>query len=603
MKNLKLMMFAAAGLLVPAAAQADIARITQVKMVPSPTTDLAEVSGTPARLRRQNERQPGAENATFSINPDGKGGVFYVMSTELKGARPTGGGNAGRMQLAAVPFILKQDAAGAVVAEPNMATAKFVTNNNGDEYRNANLPSAMTVGDNSCVEYNYQINGGNDTKRYIKCFNPTTLAVTLEQTLLFEKNNDDCSMNQDGQSTSLISAAGGKYRFAAWRGCNGNGRDDAWFQLFTIDTTAGVKVTRNFDVSVLAREERSRGACYAADPSDLKFVVCGGTEGNNQPQRDGTWMIGIDADESKFQGANQQNSIIWKTQIGGRKQIGGIRTYAMRASIHPILAPDATGKMMANGTILWRQTALRGNNNTNGKGGENVGNELAVMKVSRAGMTYVTPMTDLAKTVLFGIDGTHLKFEYAMFGQTDALKPGFIFHAGSHTGGGYNSTAKVVMWDSVANKFVDGGNYAIASHDRHLYPNYTGNNPGNQGRDHADAQLIANPFVSDTNRDAYLMVIATTGKDPSEMTDPRKKLSAYLTIMPVAQNPAPAPQPQPQPQPSGQTDDPSTPEDETDPANNPSSGEALGGCSTSGGSAGFLSLLLIGLAAFIRRRR
>ena len=85
------------------------------------------------------------------------------------------------------------------------------------------------------------------------------------------------------------------------------------------------------------------------------------------------------------------------------------------------------------------------------------------------------------------------------------------------------------------------------------------------------------------------------------MMDPRKKLSAFLTIMPVAQTPAAAPTPQPQPQPSGTSDDPTTPDvDESQPAG---ASDSLGGCSTSGGSAGFLSLLLIGLAAFIRRRR
>jgi MYXO-CTERM domain-containing protein len=598
MKNLKLMMFTTAALLAPVVASADVARITQTKMIPSPTTDLAEVTGTPARLKRQNERQPGNEDVTFSVNADGKGGVFYSMATELNGVRATH-----RIQLAAVPFTLEQDGTGAVVAKPNMAAAKFVTNNIGDEYRNANVPSAMTIGDSSCVEYNYQVNGGNDTKRYIKCFNPTTLAVTMDQTLLYAKNNDDCSMHQDGQSTSLISSAAGKYRLVAWRGCNGNGTDDAWVQMYTITDTAGaLKLTKNFDASILAREERSRGACFAPDPSDLKFVVCGGTEGNTQPQRDGTWLIGIDADETKYQGANQQDAILWKTQIGGRKVIGGRRTYSMRASIHPILTPDATtGVLKGDGTILFRQGALEGNNNTNGKGGTYYGNEIGVMKVSRAGMQYVTPMKDIAP-MLLGLDGTHLKFEYAMFGQVGALQPGFIFHSGSHTGGGYSSQARVVMFDKTANAFTDGGSFGIASHDRHLYPNYTGNNPGNQGRNHSDAQLVANPYVGmNGNMDAYFMLVSTAGKDASEMTDPRKKLSAYLTVMPVAQTPPAAPTPQPQPQPSGQSDDPATPEDETQ--TQASSDAALGGCSTSGGSAGFLSLLLIGLAAFIRRRR
>ena len=599
MKNLKLMMFAAAGLLAPVAAQADVARITQAKMIPSPTTDLAEVTGTPARLRRQNERQPGNEDSTFSIAPDGKSGVYYAMTTELNGVRAFD-----RVQLAAVPFTLKQDATGAVVAEPNLAAAKFVTRNDGDEYRTSNVPSAFTVEGASCVAYNWQQEGGNDTKRYIKCVDPVTLAELMPQTLVMAKNNDDCSMHQDGQDISVIRSAGGKNMFAMWAGCNGNGRDDAWYNQFSIDKQANgsLKLTKHFDVSILAREERSRGACFAPDPADPLFVVCGGTEGNTQPQRDGTWLIGIDADPTKFQGANQQGAILWKTQIGGRKTIGGRRTYSMRASIHPILTPDATGLLKSDGTILFRQGALEGNNNTNGKGGTYYGNEIAVMKVSRQGMQYVTPMKDIAP-MLLGLDGTHLKFEYAMFGQVGALQPGFIFHSGSHTGGGYASQARVVMWDQAGAAFKDGGSFGIATHDRHLYPNYTGNNPGNQGRNHSDAQLIANPFVGQGgNTDAYLMVISTTGKDAGEMMDPRKKLSAFLTVMPVAQTPAASqPQPQPQPQPSGQSDDPATPEDESQGA--AASDQALGGCSTSGGSAGFLSLLLVGLAAFIRRRR
>jgi MYXO-CTERM domain-containing protein len=602
MKNLKLMMFAAAGLLVPVAAQADIARITQVKMIPSPTTDLAEVSGTPARLRRQNERQPGNENSTFSINPDRKGGVFYSMATELNGVRAFD-----RIQLAAVPFTIEQDATGAVVAKPNLAAAKFVTRNDGDEYRNANVPEGFTVEGASCVAYNYQVEGGNDTKRYVKCLDPVTLAELMPQTLVMAKNNDDCSMHQDGAGISVISSAGGKNRFAMWAGCNGNGRDDAWYNQFSIDKQPDgtLKLTKEFDVSILAREERSRGRCVAPDPADPKFVVCGGTEGNTQPQRDGTWLIGIDADESKFKGANQQGAILWKTQIGGRKTVGGRRTYSMRASIQTILTPDANGVLRSDGTILFRQGALEGNNNTNGKGGTYYGNEIAVMKVSRQGMTYVTPMKDIAP-MLLGLDGTHLKFEYGMFGTVGELKPGFIFHSGSHTGGGYASQARVVMWDqtaaATAPAFTDGGSFGIASHDRHLYPNYTGNNPGNQGRNHADGELIANPYAGQNgNMDAYLMIVSSSGKDALEMMDPKKKLSAFLTIMPVAQNPAAAPTPQPQPQPSGTSDDPTTPDvDESQPAG---ASDSLGGCSTSGGSAGFLSLLLIGLAAFIRRRR
>jgi uncharacterized protein (TIGR03382 family) len=84
------------------------------------------------------------------------------------------------------------------------------------------------------------------------------------------------------------------------------------------------------------------------------------------------------------------------------------------------------------------------------------------------------------------------------------------------------------------------------------------------------------------------------------MTNPAKKLSAYITVMPVAQTPAPAPQPQPQPQPSGSSDQPQTPDQ---PMGSDASDSTLGGCNAGGGSAGFLTMFLIGLAAFIRRRR
>jgi hypothetical protein len=85
----------------------------------------------------------------------------------------------------------------------------------------------------------------------------------MPQTVVMAKNNDDCAMHQDGAGISVISSAGGKNRFAAWAGCNGNGRDDAWYFQFSIDKQAdgSLKLTKEFDVSILAREERSRGRC------------------------------------------------------------------------------------------------------------------------------------------------------------------------------------------------------------------------------------------------------------------------------------------------------------------------------------------------------
>jgi len=601
MKNLKLMMFAAAGLLMPAAAQAEIRTATQTKILGAATTDKAIVSGTPARLRRQNERQPGNEMSVAAFFKDGKSGLFFSMNTELNGTRANH-----RIQLALVPFTLAQDAAGAVVAQANMTGARYVTNNIGNEYRNANYPEAFAIdgGNAICAAYNYQANNTNDTKRYLQCFDATG-ATVMPQTLAFAKNNDDCSMRQDGEGFVYAGGTAGKDRFVSYFGCNGNGRDDGWAGLFEINKQAdgSYKLDRIFDLSVEPQEERSRGKCTVG-AADLNTAYCTWTAGNNQPQRNGTWLGAIDITPGKFRGANQQGALLWKTQIGGRKQIEGRTTYSMRAMHDRVLVKNATtGALEPSDMIIWRSGDLQGNNNTNGKGGTYRANQFAVMKLTRQGMEYVTPMTDMGPKLL-GLDGTHLAPVPAVLGTEDALKMSILFNSGSHTGGGYASQVRAVVWDQ-ATGFADAGSYGIAPHDRHLYPNYTGNNPGNQGRNHASGQLIKNPFVGvNGNKDAYLTVWATSGKDQADMTDPTKKLSAYLSVLPVAQvaaGPAPS-QPEPQPEP-GQPEPQPEPEQPADDTSADASDTTLGGCSATSSSSGLATFLLIGLAALIRRRR
>jgi hypothetical protein len=132
-----------------------------------------------------------------------------------------------------------------------------------------------------CAEYNYQPNGGNDTERYLQCFDKAG-ATVMQQTKIYEKNNDDCSMNQDATSTTLVSSAAGKNRLVAWRGCNGNGQDDGWMQSFQLNTNAAGEVTfkAEFDVSLAAREERSHGFCSVA-AAEPDTAICSWTEGNN----------------------------------------------------------------------------------------------------------------------------------------------------------------------------------------------------------------------------------------------------------------------------------------------------------------------------------
>jgi MYXO-CTERM domain-containing protein len=392
-----------------------------------------------------------------------------------------------------------------------------------------------------------------------------------------------------------------------YAGANGNGRDDGWAGIVDLDCSAGATCTlaKVADISLCPREERSRGACSVSD-SDPNTAICTWTEGNTQPQRDGVWMSAINIGDGQ-NGANAQDRILWKKQIAGRTDENGMRTYAMRMSQSRIQKVDAiTGKLVNTDEIIIRWGGLQGNNNTNGKGGTYYKNMMGVVNATAAGMTYVVQPVDIAEKVI-GLDGTHLGQTYGMFGTTDNLMPGITFLGGSHTGGGTSAQARIVTYDAVNKAFVDAAMVAVAPHDRHLYPNYLGNNPGNQGRNHSFSTMIPNPYVGmNGNKDAYLQVFATSGKNAQTMMDPRRKLSAFLSVLPIAQTPA-----QSQPPGSGGGSgsgggDGSGNGDGTGGGNgddsNPSDA-ALGGCSTGSSTGGLFGLLLVGLAAFIRRRR
>jgi uncharacterized protein (TIGR03382 family) len=437
----------------------------------------------------------------------------------------------------------------------------------------------------------------------------------MPQTLLFAKNNDDASMCEDAKCSDTIVTAPGKARIVGWRGANGNGRDDGWVSIHDITCDAGLTsctLAKIADLSLCPREERSHGAVtFGTDPNT---VIATWTEGNTQPQRDGTWIAAVNVGAGE-NGANAQSRLLWKKQVEGRKDSpSGIRTYSMRAMQSRILKTDAaTGKLVATDQLIWRSGDLRGNNNGNGKGGTYYHSQMGVIEATAAGMKYVGPggvltdtktLVDVAPTLL-GLDGTHLGMAFAMFGTTNALVPGITFLSGSHTGGGASAQVRSVTYDAATAKFADAGMSPIAPYDRHLYPNYLGNNPGNQGRNYANGKMIANPFVGTANNnDAHLMIFATTGKDPVDMLKPELKLSAYISILPITQTPVAS-------QPGGGTGTGTGDGTgdgtggETPPGEDPAdeAGTALGGCSTTGSTGGLATFLLIGLAAFIRRRR
>jgi uncharacterized protein (TIGR03382 family) len=210
---------------------------------------------------------------------------------------------------------------------------------------------------------------------------------------------------------------------------------------------------------------------------------------------------------------------------------------------------------------------------------------------------------------LQGLDGTHLGMAAGLFGTTANPVPGLVFTMGSSTGGGTSAMMRVVTWNQSANTFEDGGMLAGAPYDRHLYSNYLGNNPGNQGRNYSGSEFIKNPFAAgNPNEPAYLMAVTTTGKPMDEMPTTecpdcmKKKLAAFLTIVPVLTTPDSNTG-------SGTTGGGTTGGGTTGDGNGNGNGSAgvdggeLGGCSTTGSTGGVSFILVLGMAVVIRRRR
>ena len=636
MINKKLMMFAVAGL-APALyglANAESQSAAVTVMIPEPVKDLAPVTGNPARLRRTDQEQPGNEMPAYAFftNADGTqtDGIYFAMTTELNGV-----GANDRIQLSAVPFSLKQDpATGAVAAVADLTKAKFVTNNNGNERRNANAPTALTANNGSIitVSYNFQPNNGSDTIKYIMAFNRAG-DVVLKQTEEFAKNNDDASMQQDGFMGVAVdrgdTAAGHVTQFVKWYGANGNGRDDGWAGVSNLTCNSATAPTsctfaKQFDISLEPEEERSRGACTVS-AADTSYAVCSWTAGDSQPQHRGVWLGAISLDSS-IKGADQQQAKLWKMQIAGRinnnpaaatsAKPAGQTTYAQRAIQERIMETSATGALVPSDKILYRYGDAVGRNNNKGTYYTNM---LAVIQVAKnqADVKYLVKPVDMTSQFV-GLQSTHLGSTMAVFGPN--ATPGIALLGGSLFGGGAPSMLTMVSLDPTANYVpktlasMSGG-----AHDGHLYSNYLGNNPGNQGRNHTAMTTVANPFYGQNgNTSKYLLLAATTAKTTTTtapgilgtpaskdtMSNPAIKLTALMTVMPLggmtASNNTPTGSDPTGSDPSGSNSNNGS---NNNGSNSSDPGTTLGGCSAAGGSAGLASFLLIGLAAFIRRRR
>jgi len=331
------------------------------------------------------------------------------------------------------------------------------------------------------------------------------------------------------------------------------------------------------------------------------------TEGNSQPQRQGVWAAAIDLTTT-----NANNALLWKQQVAGRidnnplaatpNNPTGRRTYAQRIIQERVSTTDAaSGQLVPSDKLIISYGDAVGNNNNKGT---YVSRMVGVAQVSKTGLTWVTKPTDLATTSLGRIGGTHLGATTMITG-TGA--PGILFMSGSLNGGGGNAVTQGVAVDPSTMALTVLGSTATSPQDMHLYPNYLGNNPGNQGRNHSQLTTIANPFAGQGGSTSkYLLLTASTAKTlaatanagaiktTDTMSNPAIKLTALMTVTPMGGMAKAAAA-------AGPTGDTDVANNEKTDSSDP--GTTLGGCQASGGSSGFAVALLVGLAAFVRRRR
>jgi len=606
-----------------ATARAEAWQAQSLKVYAADPLDTARTANGRLRKTRYEESN---EMSTAKLLDGTKGLFVQMQSGSLNGVQPTH-----RQSLACTPIALTQNADKTVGATVTGA-AKFITSNTGQDYRNNNHPDIFPIdgGKAMLVTYNYRPQGANNTNRYAIVVDSAcnlipvqnAAGTTQKQVVIMQKNNDDCDMHQSSGSGELFSDAAGTSKLVYWAGCNGNGRDDGWvnaIQVQSVNNGAAYKISKLFDVDVEPQEERSRGTCTIG--TDPNTAVCSWTAGNNQPQREGTWVGAIDLSASGPSGENANSRLLWKKRIQSQTIIQGVRTYSVRANSARIL--DSTGAKTDQ--LLIQTSALHGNNRDNQKGGAYLAMFLGVATATKTGLTWDIPLTDITNQML-GIDATHLSEAFGLVQDEASGKflPAMTFLQGDQNGGGGaagGADLKILAVDAAAKKFIDFGvQKAGGSYDRHLYSNYLGGNPGNQGRNFSGAEMVKNPFATAATDVQFLMLNAMTGKDPADVMKPEIKQSSYLSIMPMFQAKTATPPPpagmgstpttqtnasgggqnaQPAGDPAPATSDPGTPG---------TPGSFSSGCSmatnaSTSASGLFFLLVGLGLVTLARRRR
>ncbi len=509
---------------------------------------------------------PGAEHVGIVALQDDRVLMFGMGSYQLAGVVPNN-----RVQMFCAATRVDP------VTGPAMTTMRYVTNNEGDRYRNAHHPRVTPIfgGAAAAVLYNYA--PGDRAQTYMTIFGPNCEQLS-PMTLVMAKNDDDCS-NSDHRSFTEIRNAGGVARLVGVYGCNGDGSDDAWGGVQDVvrksDGSYEISVVTD-DILIEEEEERTRG--WVVVGTDRSFWTACVTAGNAQPPDRGVVCSAYDT---------ESGAALWRTFVAQKVD------EVYQTQIHVVGIRDDGGNPTSMALATWERLT---ENRRRGKGTVELAS--AALSFTRQGMQVLTdPSTRVAPTV----DGTHLGMCDSLVGADGQTSwRGFLVGSSINGNPFALSVGQTVAWNPAETRLMPDRKYSLnVAIDNAWLSNIYGQNPEQQGRNFiACVGDVPNPGYRRTDGyqpgvKSFAAVAATSRRMDDARGIAEDKLATELVLVPMVLAPD-AP-------PAGEPVDPDDPVPAPEPAGVHSG--ATGVCSAAGGGGGSGAALLALLVLACARRR
>ena len=408
--------------------------------------------GNDGRDRPADQYYPGAEQIQITQLATGEILMFGMGTYELNGALPNN-----RMQLFCASVAMDP------TAGPTLQSMQYITNNNGNRYRNANYPRAMSIfnGEAAYIEYNYAPD--NRARRYGMVVG-AGCQVMEGQTQVQAKNNDDCAGGQGGEDSVIFKQTATETRIYSSDLCNGNGRDDKW--------TRDTRITRNgnqYNIQKISdfnderNEERTRGIFIAtADPN--LFVTCW-TAGNTQPSNRGVRCAGYNTNTD----LDVEDRLLWRQYLARREG----EVYQTQIRLSPVL--DSAGNP-TNIAISEHEQLVKRRRREKGQATRMI----TTLQFSPAGMDVLTipaPGYARAQDVTHGITCSTL---WGREGETKSVQ----FHVSGSINGNpiSQASAQIMAFDPATSQVTEGRTFSLGTNqDVGWLSNIYGNKPEHPG--------------------------------------------------------------------------------------------------------------------------